>query len=51
MCNFNAPAVYPLDSDGYISLDGEVDVPPGEEEAARRGAHACPERVITVVED
>jgi ferredoxin len=45
-----APELYPLDDEGYISIDG-FDVPPGQEELARRGARACPERVITVIED
>ncbi len=42
--------LFPLDDDGYIKVE-EVDVPPGMEDLARRGARACPERVITVVED
>ena len=45
-----APELYPLDDDGYIATDG-FDVPPGQEELARRGARACPERVIAVEED
>jgi ferredoxin len=42
-----APELYPLDDDGYIATEG-FDVRPGEEELARRGAQACPERVIAV---
>jgi ferredoxin len=42
--------LFPLDEDGYIAVQ-EVEVPPGMEELARRGARACPERVIEIVED
>lgn len=43
-------ALFPLDDDGYIAVE-EIDVPPGMEALARRGARACPERVITIIED
>jgi ferredoxin len=43
-----APGLYPLDDEGYISIEG-FDVPTGQEELARRGARACPERVIEIV--
>jgi ferredoxin len=49
-CNAVAERLYPLDSDGYIAITG-FDVAPGDEALARRGARACPERIITVVED
>jgi ferredoxin len=42
--------LFPLDDDGYIEVE-EVDVPAGMEDLARRGARACPERVIEIVED
>jgi len=45
-----APELYPLDDEGYINSDG-FDVPLGQEDLARRGARACPERVIEVTED
>jgi ferredoxin len=45
-----APELYPLDDDGYIATDGFA-VPPGQEELARRGARACPERVVAVEDD
>lgn len=48
-CAAIAPDLYPLDDDGYIAVT-EIDVPPGSEDRARRGARACPERII-VVED
>lgn len=42
--------LFPLDDDGYISVE-EIDVPPGMEDLARRGARACPERVIEIIEE
>jgi ferredoxin len=45
-----APELYPLDEEGYIVIERLV-VPPGQEELARRGARACPERVIAIDED
>ena len=49
-CAAIAPDLYPLNDDGYISVEG-VDVPAGEEALARRGARACPERIMTVEEE
>lgn len=49
-CHAVAEHLYPLDDDGYIAVEG-FDVPPGQETLARRGARACPERIITVVEE
>ena len=49
-CAAVAPEVYELNDDGYVGFS-EKDVPPGLEAQARRGARACPERAITVVED
>jgi ferredoxin len=45
-----APDLYPLDDDGYIAIE-EFEVPAGQEALARRGARACPERVIEVLEE
>ncbi|MBW2942478.1 ferredoxin [Zhongshania aquimaris] len=42
--------LFPLDDDGYIKVT-EVDVPPGMEQLAKRGARACPERVIHIIEE
>ena len=42
--------LFPLDDDGYIAVQ-EVEVPPGMEDLARRGARACPERVIEIIEE
>lgn len=48
-CHAVAEHLYPLDDEGYIAIKG-FDVSPGQETLARRGARACPERIITVVE-
>lgn len=44
-----AASLYPLDDEGYIATQG-FEVPEGEEQLAKRGARACPERVIEVIE-
>jgi ferredoxin len=49
-CHAVAEHLYPLDQDGYVAIDGFA-VAPGDELMARRGARACPERIITIVED
>jgi len=49
-CVAVAPEVFHLDDNGYnVTEDGNL--PPGLEEQARRGAQACPERAITIIED
>lgn len=51
LCNAQGgDEVYPLDAIGYNSLNGIVDIAAGHEDAARRGAAACPERAITIIE-
>lgn len=42
--------VYQLDDLGYNATD-VTDVPPALHEQARRGAAACPEGALTVIED
>jgi ferredoxin len=49
-CAAVSEELFPLDDDGYIAVE-EVNVPPGKEELARRGARACPERIIIIEED
>ncbi len=49
-CRAVAGDLYPLDEDGYIATEG-FEVPPDKEDAARRGARACPERIIFVEAD
>lgn len=48
-CYAIAPSLFQLDDSGYIQ-PGDIDVPPGEEAAATRGARACPERALSVDE-
>lgn len=48
-CAAVAPQLFPLNDEGYIAVD-EIEVPPGMEESARRGAKACPERIIVIEE-
>jgi len=48
-CAAVSEKLFPLDDNGYIAVE-EIDVPPGMEALARRGARACPERII-VIED
>ena len=45
-----APELYPLDDEGYIAIE-TIEVPAGQEELARRGARACPESAIKIIED
>jgi ferredoxin len=50
-CAKYAPNVFKLDDDGYnANRGGEVDVPAGEEENAKRGMKSCPEQAIMLVE-
>ena len=49
-CAAVAPDVFVLDDDGF-NVTAEKEIPPELEEQARRGADACPEMVITIVED
>jgi ferredoxin len=49
-CAAVSAVLFPLDDDGYIAV-AEIEVPPGMEDLARRGARACPERVIEIIAD
>lgn len=49
-CHAVAEHLYPLNDEGYIAIDGFE--PSAEDELlARRGARACPERIITIIEE
>jgi ferredoxin len=48
-CAAVAAELYVLNDEGYIETDG-FEVPAGQETLARRGARACPERIIFVEE-
>jgi len=49
-CAAVAPHIYRLDDNGYTAIT-EQEVSPADEEMARRGARACPERAIEILED
>jgi ferredoxin len=49
-CNLLCPEVYVLDERGYNDVPDDYEVPPELEDAARRGAEACPEEAIAVEE-
>ncbi|HET8881646.1 MAG TPA: ferredoxin [Solimonas sp.] len=49
-CAAVSEELFPLNEDGYISID-KLDVPEGKEQLARRGARACPERIIFIEEE
>lgn len=48
-CAAVAGEVYRLNDDGYCLSDGDI-VTAGLEPQARRGARACPERAIELIE-
>ncbi|MCW2528399.1 MAG: hypothetical protein JWM76_3259 [Pseudonocardiales bacterium] len=50
-CYLVNPELYPIDDDGFSAILEDIEVPPGLEPDARRGADACPSRVITIIED
>ena len=45
-----APEVFNLDDSGYI-LAGDIAVTPGLEALAARGARACPEKALQVIDE
>lgn len=47
-CAAMVESLFELDDNGYIGFD-EKTVPPGQEDAARRGVRACPERALKIV--
>lgn len=49
-CHATAPEVYDLDELGYVDLQ-TAEVAAADEAAARRGAQACPERALSIVDD
>jgi ferredoxin len=48
-CFSLAPEVFDYDEEGFRVLREET-IPPGLEDAARRGAAGCPERAVVVEE-
>ena len=49
-CAAVAPAIFVLNDDGYLEMP-ETAVSPEQEAFARRGARACPERAIEIIEE
>lgn len=50
-CFVTAAHVYDVDEQGYNADAGKtIDIAPGDEDAARSGAEACPERAIIIEE-
>ncbi|WP_261569756.1 ferredoxin [Frankia gtarii] len=50
-CYLVNPELFPLDDDGFTALSGDVAVPAGAEDDARRGVAACPQQAISVLAD
>jgi ferredoxin len=46
-CNATAPDVFVLDDLGYVATPSGA-VPAEQEQSARKGAAACPERALTI---
>lgn len=49
-CAAISETLYELDDEGYIAVT-EIVVPEGMEALARRGARACPEQIIEIIEE
>ena len=49
VCMLGAPEVYELSDEGFNQMD-PFEVKPGLEEQARKGARACPEIAIEIIE-
>jgi ferredoxin len=51
-CYTVSPDLLQPDDEGFVTLRGSsMDVPEGQEHAARRAVAACPEDAITITED
>ncbi len=49
-CAAVAPDIFILDDEGYLNIP-ELQITLEQETLARRGARACPERAISVIEE
>ena len=49
VCILRGPDVYEVNDDGYNVMD-PFEVPAGFEEQARKGASACPEQAIQIID-
>jgi ferredoxin len=51
-CYTVAPDLLTYDDEGFVSIKGQtIEVPAGQEAAAREAEMACPEGAITITED
>ena len=51
-CYTVAPDLLTYDDEGFVSVRGQtIEVPAGQEAAAREAEMACPEGAITITED
>jgi ferredoxin len=52
LCAAIAPEVYTVDDEGFNAEIGlTLDVPAGQEQAARMGARSCPDAALAIIED
>ncbi len=50
-CYARSPQLLEPDDEGFVTIrNGEMEVPPGMEQAARDAMNACPEDAITLVD-
>ena len=49
-CAAVAPDIFTLNDDGFLEM-ADTEIAPDMQALARRGARACPERAIEVIED
>jgi ferredoxin len=49
-CAAQSPDIFKLDDNGFV-LPEDIDVPPGQERAAWRGAKSCPERALLIEDE
>ena len=49
-CSDLAPGLFGEDEEGYGKVLGDGQVPPGQEDDARRAALNCPERAVELLE-
>ncbi|MFE9327522.1 ferredoxin [Nocardia sp. NPDC052278] len=49
LCAAVDETLFPLDEEGYSAVRDQQDIAPADENTARTGAAACPERALRVV--
>jgi ferredoxin len=48
-CTLVNAELFPLDDDGFSTIEGDLEIPEGLEDDAKRGVEACPSRAITIL--